>query len=80
MAFLGILFGALLVIPPFFLYLKKYLEPRFSADGTIKPEERITAAMVGAFAIPICLFWFGWTARPSVHWIVSVVHQAVLAQ
>ena len=73
LAFLGILIGALLVIPPFFLYLKKYLEPRFKEDGSIKPEERLTAACVGAFAIPICLFWFGWSARPSVHWIVPII-------
>ena len=28
---------------------------------------------MGAFAIPICLFIFGWSARPSVHWIVPII-------
>ena len=65
--------GALLVIPPFFLYLKKYLEPRFDENGNIQPEKRLTSAFVGAFCIPICLFWFGWSARPSVHWIVPII-------
>jgi DHA1 family multidrug resistance protein-like MFS transporter len=29
--------------------------------------------MVGCFFIPICLFWFGWTSRPEVHWIVPII-------
>ena len=23
--------------------------------------------------IPVCLFWFGWSARPSIHWIMPIV-------
>ena len=30
-------------------------------------------AMVGAIMLPISLFWFGWTARTNVHWIVPIV-------
>ncbi|PMD48560.1 putative caffeine resistance protein 5 [Hyaloscypha variabilis F] len=57
LSFVGILVGAFIVIPPFFLYL--YL--------------RLPPACVGAFCIPLCLFWFGWTARPSIHWIVPII-------
>jgi DHA1 family multidrug resistance protein-like MFS transporter len=73
LAFLGILVGAFVVIPPFFLYLKKYIEPRVNEDGNIKPEYRLPAACVGGFFIPICLFWFGWSARPSIHWIMPII-------
>ncbi|KAK4547242.1 hypothetical protein LTR36_000897 [Oleoguttula mirabilis] len=73
LAYLGILAGAFLVIPPFFLYLKYYLEPRFDENGDIKPEERLIPAFVGGFCIPICLFWFGWTSRASIHWIVPII-------
>ncbi|KAK5121017.1 hypothetical protein LTR85_005801 [Meristemomyces frigidus] len=73
LAYLGILVGAFLVIPPFFLYLKYYLEPRFDENGDIKPEERLVPAFVGGFCIPICLFWFGWTSRASIHWIVPII-------
>ncbi|KIV98833.1 uncharacterized protein PV09_09404 [Verruconis gallopava] len=73
LAFLGILLGAIIVIVPFFWYLKKYVEPRVGLDGSIKPEDRLPAACVGAFAIPICLFWFGWASRPDVHWIVPII-------
>jgi MFS transporter, DHA1 family, multidrug resistance protein len=60
LAYLGIFIGALLVIPPFFAYLYYYLEPRFDEHGNIQPEKRLIPAFVGAFCIPICLFWFGW--------------------
>jgi DHA1 family multidrug resistance protein-like MFS transporter len=100
LSFLGILVGAFLVIPPFFLYLRFKLEPQFDANGEIQPEKRLPPTFVGtyfeqnlqwrqfrrnmrlisaidgiytnlksgAFCIPICLFWFGWSARPDVHW------------
>ncbi|EMD00944.1 hypothetical protein BAUCODRAFT_29322 [Baudoinia panamericana UAMH 10762] len=73
LAYLGIFIGALCVIPPFFFYLRHYLEPKFDENGNIAPEERLVPAFVGAFCIPICLFWFGWTARASIHWIVPII-------
>jgi len=30
-------------------------------------------AMIGSVMLPISLFWFGWTARPGVHWIVPII-------
>jgi MFS transporter, DHA1 family, multidrug resistance protein len=65
LAFIGILVGAFVVIPPFFLYLYYVQERQFDENGEIQPEKRLPAACVGAFAIPICLFWFGWSARPE---------------
>jgi DHA1 family multidrug resistance protein-like MFS transporter len=72
-AYLGILVGALVVIPPYFFYMYKYLEPQFNENGEIQPEKRLYACTVGAFCIPICLFWFGWSARPDVHWIMPII-------
>jgi len=76
LAFLGILVGALVVIPPYFLYLYKVLEPQFDENGNIQPEKRLYPCCVGAFCIPICLFWFGWSSRPDVHWIVPIIGSA----
>ncbi|SLM36536.1 multidrug resistance protein [Lasallia pustulata] len=73
LAFIGLLVGAFVAIPPFFWYLHKYTEPKFNEDGELKPEERLPPAFVGAFCIPICLFWFGWTSRPAVHWVVPII-------
>lgn len=73
LSFLGILFGALFVIIPFCIYLHYIQEPQFDENGNIAPEKRLPPACVGAFAIPICLFWFGWTSRASIHWIVPII-------
>ncbi|MCJ1312874.1 hypothetical protein MMC25_006550 [Agyrium rufum] len=76
LSFVGILLGSLVTIPPFFWYLHKYTEPKIDQNGNIKPEHRLPAACVGAFCIPICLFWFGWSARPSIHWIMPIIGSA----
>jgi len=73
LAFIGILIGAFVVIGPFVWYYKVYMEPLFDENGNIKPEYRLRPSFVGAFFIPLCLFWFGWSARPSVHWIMPII-------
>ncbi|KAK3626500.1 GTPase-activating protein [Elasticomyces elasticus] len=73
LAYLGLFIGALVVIPPFFWYLHHYLEPKFDENGNVNPEERLVSACFGGFFIPIALFWFGWSARESVHWIVPII-------
>ncbi|EXJ89639.1 hypothetical protein A1O3_02706 [Capronia epimyces CBS 606.96] len=73
LAYLGLLIGMFIICPCYFVYLYLYLEPRFDANGNIRPEDRLTACFFGCWCIPICLFWFGWTARPDVHWIVPII-------
>lgn len=73
LAYLGLLVGIFISVGPFAWYHKKYTCPRFNDDGEIKPEWRLPPAMLGSFAIPVCLFWFGWTSRPEIHWIVPIV-------
>lgn len=73
LAYLGILVGAFVVIAPYFCYLYWGLEPMFDENGNVQPEKRLIPTMVGCFCIPICLFWFGWTSRESVHWIVPII-------
>ena len=75
LTFLGILVGALVVIPPFFWYLHKHVEPKFNENGELKPEYRLPAACVGSFFIPVCLFWFGWSAG-NTYWIMPIIGSA----
>lgn len=35
--------------------------------------------MAGGILIPISMFWFGWTARESVHWIVPIIGSSLFA-
>jgi len=71
-AFLGIMVGAILTIPFYFAYLYYYQEPKFDDAGNIQPEQRLPPAFFGAFCIPICLFWFGWSAGHT-HWIMPII-------
>ncbi|KAI9464084.1 major facilitator superfamily domain-containing protein [Lactarius psammicola] len=73
LAFLGILGGIFVTLPPFFYYLYNVQEKLFDENGQIKPEKRMPVAIVGSFFVPVCLFWFGWTSRTSIHWIVPIL-------
>lgn len=75
-AFLGILIGTFIVFPPFAWYQHKYIEPKFNENGELTPEWRLPPSFVGAFCIPICLFWFGWSSRPDIHWIMPIIGSA----
>lgn len=75
LSYLGILIGAFLVMIPYFLYLYLVQEKKFK-KGTMTPEDRLQPAIIGSFCIPICLFWFGWTVRASIHWIVPIIGSA----
>ena len=73
LAFLGLLIAAFIVLPPYCWYQYKYIEPKFNENGELKPEWRLPPSFIGAFCIPVCLFWFGWSSRPDVHWIVPII-------
>jgi DHA1 family multidrug resistance protein-like MFS transporter len=75
-AFMGILVGVFVVLPPFIWYQRKYIEPKFNEKGELQPEWRLPPSFVGAFCIPICLFWFGWSSRPDIHWIMPIIGTA----
>ncbi|KDQ57708.1 hypothetical protein JAAARDRAFT_130834 [Jaapia argillacea MUCL 33604] len=74
LAFMGIFVGVLLSYFLFCLYCYFVLEKQFEDGGNyIVPEKRLPIACAGAFMIPICLFWFGWTSQASIHWIVPII-------
>jgi len=72
-AFLGILVGTIIACGVLFTWLYVYQEKQFDENGNIEPEKRLIPAMVGCFGVPICLFWFGWSSRADVHWIVPII-------
>ena len=79
LSFLGLFIGAFLVMPPFFAYLYYVQEPKYNENGELKPEERMPVAIVGALLVPISLFWFGWSSRESVHWIVPIIGSSLFS-
>jgi hypothetical protein len=41
------------------------------------PELRLPPAMAGSLLVPVGIFWFAWTARASIHWIVPIIGTSV---
>ncbi|KAL8946076.1 MAG: hypothetical protein Q9222_007478 [Ikaeria aurantiellina] len=70
LSFVGIGIGlcvASLIVPFMYRYAKREVADIKARGGDrLPPEFRLWFAMLGAPAIPISLFWMGWTARPSV--------------
>lgn len=81
LSFLGIGIGlclASVLVPFIYVWAKRDLAKIKAEGGTrLPPEFRLWFAMLGAPAIPISLFWMGWTAYPSIsYWsplIASVI-------
>lgn len=48
-------------------YYKKLCEEN---GGQGRPEFRLPVLIIGAFMVPVGLFWYGWSARSSIHWIM----------
>lgn len=82
LVFLGIGLGVCIAGLTYVVVEKTYYQPQ--AREQIKlgkdprsvllpPEKRVLAAIIGSFLLPIALFWFAWTARSDVHWIVPVL-------
>lgn len=79
LTFLGIGIGCILATLLYILldritYRKWTLAMHAKGNMTpLDPEHRLYAAMVGSFLLPLGLFWFAWTARADVHWIVPMI-------
>ncbi|KAH9924166.1 MFS general substrate transporter [Fomitopsis serialis] len=73
LAFMGLFIGAVVVYICFVPYTILYIKPRFRPGQVFTPEDRLPPAMLGAFFLPISLFWFGWTSASSIPWIVPII-------
>jgi MFS family permease len=79
LSFLGIGIGSVLATTMYILldritYQKQTRALQAKGDMTpLDPEHRLYAAMIGSFLLPLGLFWFAWTARADIHWIVPMI-------
>jgi predicted MFS family arabinose efflux permease len=48
-----------------------------SARGCFTPESRLLPMLMGCWALPAGLFWYGWTAQARTHWIVPILGTGV---
>lgn len=74
LTFLGILVGFLFAVMSFGVFdATLYRKAAAKKGGKPAPEHRLYAALLGSFMLPIGLFWFAWSPRKDVHWIVPVL-------
>ncbi|KAL2829524.1 major facilitator superfamily domain-containing protein [Aspergillus cavernicola] len=73
LAFLSVSVGVLITVPLGLLHYNLRVEPRLVKEGFPAPEVWLRPGLIGSFLVPLGLFIFAWTARPSVHWIVPLV-------
>lgn len=69
LVFLGILVFTAITMSAFLFWINRRLVPAMKS-ARFRPEMFLPPTFIGCFALPICLFWFGWSARESVRWIV----------
>lgn len=76
----GVIFAFLLVIWLSKVKQRKVVQAiKVGKAVNMTPEQRLVIALIGSVFIPIGLFWFGWTARSSVQWIVCIIGTAIFA-
>jgi DHA1 family multidrug resistance protein-like MFS transporter len=71
--FVCIVVGAVIGIVIYCSYVWFYLEPDIKKNGLRAQEHRLVPALFAVILLPAGLFLFAWTARPSIHWIVSII-------
>lgn len=76
LSFLGLVVGCL-VAPVILITVDRVIKRRrpVQQDGSFNPERKLYTALYGSLVLPVALFWFGWTARPSIHWISPIIAQ-----
>ncbi|KAK7520782.1 major facilitator superfamily domain-containing protein [Phyllosticta citriasiana] len=73
LTFLSITVGVIIALAIYWPYIYYIVEPEINKHGLGAPERRLIPALIVCFLCPIGLFMFAWTARASIHWIVSVI-------
>lgn len=89
LSFLGLIIGALLAPVPLITIDLLVYQPRLKrfrhaqqTDPTLQgkdfpPENRLFSGMIGSILLPLSLLGFAWTARPTIHYIVPMLFQAI---
>ena len=72
--FLGITIGVVIGVAIITYTSNTRFKRKMEANGGKPiPEERLIPMIVGAFLLPIGLFWFAWTSNPHISWVPQVL-------
>ncbi|KAH6689845.1 major facilitator superfamily domain-containing protein [Plectosphaerella plurivora] len=78
LTYLGLGVGSLLGVMTFSLFSNHAIKKIASDGKELKPEVRFRIAPLGALALPVGLFLYGWSADRGAHWIVPIIGMAVV--
>ena len=72
--FIGIIGGVVLGVS-IIVYTSntRFKRKMIENGGKPIPEERLIPMIIGAFLLPIGLFWFAWTSDPHISWVPQVL-------
>ncbi|KAF8247065.1 MFS general substrate transporter [Wilcoxina mikolae CBS 423.85] len=74
LSFLGIAVGLCGGCIIYLIQDRLFYLPAFKRhNGSPPPEVRMIPAMIGSALMPLGLFWFAWTAKKEIHWIVPIL-------
>lgn len=72
--FIGITIGVVLGVSIIVYNSQTRYRRKLDANGGKPiPEERLIPMIIGAFLLPIGLFWFAWTSSPNISWVPQVL-------
>ena len=72
--FLGITIGVIVGVAIIVYTSNTRFKRKMIANGGKPiPEERLIPMIIGAFLLPIGLFWFAWTSNPHISWVPQVI-------
>ncbi|KAI2622345.1 MFS general substrate transporter [Hypoxylon sp. NC1633] len=72
---IGAFIGSIIV-----LFDSKQKAKKIANGGKLKPEDRLTLAIIGGVGFPLSMFWFAWTAEYTwIHWAVPTIAGVFLA-
>ncbi|RSL56409.1 hypothetical protein CEP54_008834 [Fusarium duplospermum] len=58
---------------PYLAFVYYKVNPSVKQGRPMSPERQLLPAVLGSLLVPAGIFMFGWTSRPSIHWIVPTI-------
>ncbi|CAG8956468.1 hypothetical protein HYFRA_00003853 [Hymenoscyphus fraxineus] len=79
LAYLGLTAGFLLCQFTLGRFSDQYMVKMEKKHNDKKPEYRLPPLFIGAFLLPIGLFWYGWSLERNAHWIIPIIGSSFIA-
>ena len=79
MAYFGLTAGFLFCEITLGHFSDRHIQKMEAKHGDRKPEYRLPPIFIGAFLLPVGLFWYGWSLQYHTHWIVPIIGSSFIA-